>query len=187
MLTKTSNISAQFVHKILNESVETGVYPDNLNLADITPVFKRKDSLNKINYRPISVLPSVSKIFEKLLRHQLVNYIENYLSPHLCGHRKGYSSQQAFISLTKNWKKSLDKKGYGGAALRVLSKTFDTIKHDLLLAKLNSYGFSKKALKLIHNYSRNRWHRIKINKDFSAWQELLQGVSQGSVLGPLFF
>ena len=66
-----------------------------------------------------------------------------------------------------------------------LSKAFDTIKHDLLLAKLHAYGFSKKALKLIQNY--NRWHRTKINKAFSTWQELLQGVSQGSVLGPLLF
>ena len=61
MLIKTSSISAQFVHKIFNESVETGVYPDNLKLADITPVFKKKVPLNKINYRPVSVLPSVSK------------------------------------------------------------------------------------------------------------------------------
>ena len=68
-----------------------------------------------------------------------------------------------------------------------LSKAFDTIKHDLLLAKLHAYGFSKKALKLIHSYLRNRLHRKKINKDFSTWQELLQGAPQGSVLGPLLF
>ena len=68
-----------------------------------------------------------------------------------------------------------------------LSKAFDTIKHDLLLAKLHAYGFSKKALKLIQNYLSNRWHRTKINKDFSTWQELLQGVPQGPVLGPLLF
>ena len=66
-----------------------------------------------------------------------------------------------------------------------LSKAFDTIKHDLVLAKLHAYGFSKKALKLIHNYLRNRWYRTKINKDFSTWQELLQGLPQGSLLGLL--
>ena len=101
-LIKTSNISVQFAHKIFNESVETGVYPDNLKLADIAPVFKKKDPVNKINYRPVSALPSLSKIFEKLLQYQLVNYIENHLSPHLCGYRKGYSSQQALISLIEN-------------------------------------------------------------------------------------
>ena len=110
MLIKTTNIPAQFVHKIFNESAETGVYPDNLKLADITAVFKKKDPLHKINYRPVSVLPSFSKIFEKLLQHQLVTYIENYLSPHLCGYRRVYGSQEALISLIENWKKSLDKK-----------------------------------------------------------------------------
>ena len=93
MLIKTSNISAQFLHKIFNESVESEFYPDNLKLANITPVFKKKDHLNKINNRPVNVLPSVSKIFEKLLQHQLANYIENYLSSHLCGYRKWYISQ----------------------------------------------------------------------------------------------
>ena len=68
-----------------------------------------------------------------------------------------------------------------------LSKAFDTIKHDLLPAKIHAYGFSKKALKLIHNYLRNRWHRTQINKDFSTWKELLQDVPQGSILGPLLF
>ena len=81
MLTKTSETSAKIIHKIFNETVETGDYPDNLKLADITPVFKKKDPLNKINYTHVSVLPSISKLFEKLMQHQLVNYMENYLSP----------------------------------------------------------------------------------------------------------
>ena len=68
-----------------------------------------------------------------------------------------------------------------------LSKAFDTIKHDLLKAKLYAYGFNNESQKLLHNYLRNRWHRKKINKQFSLWQELIQGVLQGSVLGFLFF
>ena len=146
----------------------------------------RQLSLSKINCRHVSVLPSVSKVFKKFLQHQLVNYIENYLSLHLYGYRKGHSSQQALISLRENWKKSLDKKGYFGAVLLDLSKAFDTIKHDLLLEKLHAYGFSKKALKLVHNHFRNRWNRTKINTDFSTWQELLEGVTQGSVLASSF-
>ena len=68
-----------------------------------------------------------------------------------------------------------------------LSKALDTIKHDLLLAKLHAYGFSQNALKLLYSHLSKRWHRTKINKEFSTWQELLQGVPQGSVLGPLLF
>ena len=107
-----------------------------------------------MKYRSVSDLLSVSKIFKKL--HQLANYIEIYLSPHLCGYRKGYSSQQASISLIENWKKPLDKKGYAGASLVDFSTAFHTIKHDLLLAKLRAYDFSKKELKLIQTCLRNR-------------------------------
>ena len=67
-----------------------------------------------------------------------------------------------------------------------LSKAFDTIKHDLLIAKMNVYGFNKQSLKILHDYLSNRWHRTKINKQYSSWQELIQRVPQGSVLGPLF-
>ena len=118
---------------------------------------------------------------------QIIGYINNYLSPYLCGYRKGFSSQQALLSLIENWKKVLDKKSFGGSVLMDLSKVFDTIKHDLLIAKLYAYGFNKESLKLLHNYLSNRWHRTKINKQFSSWQELFQGVLQGSVLGPVLF
>ena len=103
----------------------------------------------------------------------------------MCGYRKGFSSEHALLSLIENWKKVLDKKGFGGAVLMDLSKAFDTIKHDLLIAKLYAYGFNKESLKLLLNYLSNRWHRTKINKQFSLWQELIQTVAQRSVLGPL--
>ena len=81
----------------------------------------------------------------------------------------------------------MDKNGYAGAMLMDLSKAFDTINHDLLIAKLHAYGFSKSALKLIKSYLSNRYQRTKINTSFSSWIELLLGVPQGSVLGPLLF
>ena len=112
--------------------LKTGSFSDNLKLANITPVFKKKNPLQKVNYRPVSVLPSISKVFEKVMQKQISGYVSNYLSPYLCGYRKGFSSQQALMSLIENWTRVLNKKGFGEAVFMDLSKVFDTIKHDLL-------------------------------------------------------
>ena len=77
--------------------LKTGDFPENLKLADIIPVFKKKNTLHKVNYRPVSVLPSISKVFEKLMQKQLSGYISNYISPYLSGYRKGFSSQKALL------------------------------------------------------------------------------------------
>ena len=89
--------------------------------------------------------------------------------------------------MIENWKSSLDKHGFAAGILMDLSKAFDTINHELLLAKLNAYGFTKDALELILDYLTDRWQRTKINSSFSTWTELLSGVPQGSVFGTLFF
>ena len=121
------------------------------------------------------------------MQKQINTYFDKYLSDSLCGYRKGFSTQTALISLLEKWKNMLDKKGFAGAVLMDLSKAFDTINHELLIAKLNAYGFSKEALNLISSYLSDRWQHVKINNRFSNWTELLQGVPQGSVLGPLLF
>ena len=136
---------------------------------------KRDDSTLAKNYRLVSVLPCVSKIFGKTMQKQIFQYIEKFLSPFLCGYRRGFSSQTALLGLVEKWKASLDKNGYARAVLMDLLKAFDTINHELLLAKLNAYGFDKNSLEIMRNYLSNHWQRTKIN---TSWSALLKGVLQ---------
>ena len=105
----------------------------------------------------------------------------------MCGYRKGYNTQYALMALFEEWKQSVDKHGYAGAVIMDLSKAFDTINFELMIAKLHAYGFTISTLKRGHSYLINRWHRTKINATFSTWKELLTGVPQGSILGSVLF
>ena len=98
--------------------------------------------------------------------------------------KKGYSTQTALISILEKWKSSINNKGFAGGVLLDLSKAFETINHQFLLAKLHAYGFSKQALAIICSYLSNRKQRIKINNVFRSWKDLILGVPQVSVLRP---
>ena len=129
-------VTVETLQRFFNQALSTGEFPSNLKNSDVTPVFKKKDLLNKENYRPVSVLPIILKVFEKL-ENQINLHIKSFSSSFLCGYRKGFNSQHALISLIERWQKPLDNKGYGGEVLMDISKAFDTLNHNLLIAKLH--------------------------------------------------
>ena len=171
----------------INKCISKKSFPDELKVADVIPVFKKEDPNNKANYRPISLLPIISKIFERVLLEQIEKFSEKILSPKLCGFRKGHSTQHTLLNLLKNWQKTLDKSGVIEAVLMDLSKAYDCLPHDLLIAKLSAYGFEDSATSLISDYLSKRYQRVKIGSVFSSCLEILRGVPQGSILGPILF
>ena len=101
------------------------------------------------------------------------------------GFRNGYSAQRCFLAMFEKWKKIVDDGSVFGALLTDLSKTFDCIPHNLIIAKLEAYGFHIDVLKLTHNYLSYRKQRVKVNDAYSSWKYTFYGVPQGSILGPL--
>ena len=111
-------------------------------MANITPVFKKGERDLKGNYRPVSILPVISKIFEKPLCIQITMFVDPLLSKFRCGFKKGYGAQDCFFEMQEHWKSAADKGKVFGALLTDLSKAFDCLSHELIIAKLNAYGFN---------------------------------------------
>ena len=166
---------------IFNNCIIKAEFPNELKLADVTPISEKKDLSWAKNYRVISVLTIVSKIFERILHRQVSSYVNQFLSTFMCAYRKGFNTEQALLSLIERWKNTLDQNGYSGAILMDLSKAFDTTDHDLLIPKLGAYDFDTASLMLIRSYLTNPFQKTKVNTSFSSWSKLFLGLPQGSV------
>ncbi len=141
------------------------------------------------NYRPISVLPAISKIMERILYEQLYMYLtkSELLSDSQLGFRKFHSTATALLDCTNEWYMNLDRKMFNLVVLIDLKKAFDTVDHQILLRKLELYGINGQALTLLKSYLSNRNQKCQIKNYFSSEQLIKCGVPQGSILGPLFF
>ena len=148
--------------------VEQCIFPEKMKIADVSPVFKNGDATVKKNFRPISVLSSLSKVFERLLLKQILPFIEKRLSSILCALKKGHSTQHALFRVVEVLRRCIDKGGVTAMVFMDLSKAYNCLPHDLLIAKLEAYGFGIDGLKLIHSYLTERRQRVKIDSSFSS-------------------
>ena len=175
-LKENSDIFIGILQQLLNVSIADGAFPFELKRGEKTSVFKANDQVTKGNYRPITVLSAISKVYERLLSEQIVAYSESFLFQYLCGFREGCSTQQALVRFLEKCKSVLDRKEVSGAILMDLSKAFDCLNHELLIAKLSACGFSRSALKLIHSDSNERQQQVKVNGAFSISKQTSLGV-----------
>ena len=145
-LVENNDIVLPFITNIYNDSLSNLDYPTLLKVADITPVHKKDDTTKKDNHRSVSILPVISKIFERIIFDQISSYIDSCLSPFLSGLRQGFSTQHCLVVMLERWRNALDNNNKAGAVLTDLSKAFNCINHDLLIAKLNVYGLDMNPL-----------------------------------------
>ena len=172
---------------MINEDLKNCRYSENAKIASVRPIYKKDSRNDKINYRPVSILNTFSKIYERFLNNSMLPFVESFLSKFISAYRSKYSSSHVIIRLLEEWKQNLDKGKVVGAVLMDLSKAFDCIPHDLLIAKIHAYGFDLDALTFIYSYLKRRRQCTSINNIHSMFQVLLSGVPQGSILGPILF
>lgn len=174
---------------IFNQSFSQGIVPDKLKTAIIKPIHKSGDKTLISNYRPISLLNSLSKVLEKAMKKRLIAYLDkhNLLSDCQFGFRAKMSTEQAISELTNYIVKNTDEGSKVIGVFLDLAKAFDTISHDILYEKLKNKGINGPPLEWFISYTKNRKQIVELNKCSSNPEEIKYGVPQGSVLGPLLF
>ena len=170
-------------------SLSTGIFPDKLKIAKVIPLYKKDDNKSFGNYRPISLLSSIFKIFERVAYNQLYTYLtsNDLLYESQYGFRKHHSTKLAALEFTDRIEKEMDTKKLPFSIFLALSKAFDTLDHSVLLSKLQYYGIRDTALNWFKSYLSKRTQYVDCDGISSSIKEIETGVPQGSILGPLLF
>ena len=174
---------------IINQTINTGIFPEQLKISKVKPLFKKGDSTLFSNYRPISLLPSISKIFEYVIFKQLITYLNtnNLLFPQQFGFRPAHSTELAALKLVNNIISGLNDHKAIQHLYIDLSKAFDSLDHSILLHKLEYYGICNVEYCLLHSYLTNRFQYVEYEGIKSKRASITTGLPQGSILGPLLF
>ena len=186
---KTISVIAQPLAEICNKSFINGIFPDKMKIAKVIPVFKNGDKKLFSNYRPISVLPQFSKIFEKLFYNRLIEFIKrfNLLYDGQYGFREKHSTSLALMELIEDITDNYDRNNFTIGVFIDLKKAFDTINHNILIKKLSYYGIRGKPLQWLESYLLNRKQYVCYNNVESEMSTVVCGIPQGSILGPILF
>ena len=174
---------------LINLSLKQGVFPQELKLAKVLPIYKSGNKQLIQNYRPISILPYFSKIFEKVVTNHIIDFLEMHdiLYNNQFGFRRDHSTSHAIITLVERVSKALDTGKIVVGVFLDLKKAFDTVNHDILLKKLYAIGLRGNVLQWFESYLRNRTQYVVYNNIKSDTKKITHGVPQGSILGPLLF
>ena len=175
--------------KVLNCSIKNGICPAQLKLPRVKPIYKQGKKADVDNYRPISVLPVLSKILEKHICHHFMAYLNAHclLYKQQSGFRPQHSCETILLKLTDEWLEAMDNGLFTGVVMVDLRKAFDLVNHELLLKKLELYGLYLNKLNLFNSYLNGRYQKVCIYGKLSEPLKIHSGVPQGSILGSALF